>query len=165
MPGEVQVKKGSEIQAPDGSQTDGMVRMPAIVDKSDQICGTGKTRMFDICSRVLTVAVMIAKPHTASAVHHHGEEGTLWTLPDSTPVVAERFNVGHIALTHPDMPQTQSYMQQRVTAPSSADRMARNDKSYHLAISPSYQHMQNIKKSTKATTMSYGSLHVVAGIP
>ena len=42
IPGEVFVKKGSEIEAPDGPQTDGMLRMPAIVDKSDQICGTGK---------------------------------------------------------------------------------------------------------------------------
>ncbi|CAN9262028.1 unnamed protein product [Alternaria sp. RS040] len=30
MSREVQVKKGSEIQAPDGPQTDGMIRMPAI---------------------------------------------------------------------------------------------------------------------------------------
>jgi hypothetical protein len=42
MPGEVQVKKSAEIEAPDGPQTDGMVRMPAIVDMSDQICGTGR---------------------------------------------------------------------------------------------------------------------------
>lgn len=41
IPGEVQVKKGSDIKAPDGPQTDGMIRMPAIVDCSDQICGTG----------------------------------------------------------------------------------------------------------------------------
>ncbi|CAI9632290.1 unnamed protein product [Alternaria burnsii] len=61
MSREVQVKKGSEIQAPDGPQTDGMIRMPAIVNMSDQLCGT----------------VMIAKPHTASAVHHHGEEDTI----------------------------------------------------------------------------------------
>ncbi|KAH7079089.1 RmlC-like cupin domain-containing protein [Paraphoma chrysanthemicola] len=61
IPREVQVKKASEIQAPDGPQTDGMIRMPAIVDQSDQICGT----------------VMVAKPHTASAIHHHGEEDTI----------------------------------------------------------------------------------------
>jgi hypothetical protein len=30
-------------EAPDGPQTDGMIRMPAIVDMSDQICGTGRT--------------------------------------------------------------------------------------------------------------------------
>ncbi|RII24019.1 hypothetical protein CUC08_Gglean012851 [Alternaria sp. MG1] len=40
MSREVQVKKGSEIQAPDGPQTDGMIRMPAIVNMSDQLCGT-----------------------------------------------------------------------------------------------------------------------------
>ncbi|KAF2476596.1 uncharacterized protein BDR25DRAFT_277853 [Lindgomyces ingoldianus] len=61
MPGDVQVKKGSEINAPSGAQTEGMIRMNAITDMSDQICGT----------------VMIAKPHTASAVHHHGEEDTI----------------------------------------------------------------------------------------
>jgi len=42
MSRQVQVKKGSEIQATDGPQTDGMIRMPAIVDVSDQICGTGR---------------------------------------------------------------------------------------------------------------------------
>lgn len=42
MSRQVQVKKGSEIQAPDGPQTDGMIRMPAIVDMSNQICGTGR---------------------------------------------------------------------------------------------------------------------------
>jgi hypothetical protein len=47
MPGEVKVKKASEIEAPDGPQTDGMVRMAAIVDMSDQICGTG-TRKQDV---------------------------------------------------------------------------------------------------------------------
>ncbi|KAF2501849.1 hypothetical protein BU16DRAFT_450022 [Lophium mytilinum] len=61
MPGEVQVKKASEINAPTGAQTEGMIRMNAITDMSDQICGT----------------VMIAKPHTASAIHHHGEEDTI----------------------------------------------------------------------------------------
>jgi hypothetical protein len=44
MPSEVKVKKASEIEAADGPQTDGMVRMAAIVDMSDQICGTGTRR-------------------------------------------------------------------------------------------------------------------------
>ncbi|KAF2254937.1 hypothetical protein BU26DRAFT_514768 [Trematosphaeria pertusa] len=61
MPGEVQIKKGSEINAASGAQTEGMIRMNAITDMSNQICGT----------------VMVAKPHTASAVHHHGEEDTI----------------------------------------------------------------------------------------
>lgn len=41
MPGEVKVKKSSEIASPSGPQSDGMERIPAIVDMSDQICGTG----------------------------------------------------------------------------------------------------------------------------
>ncbi|KAF9699122.1 hypothetical protein EKO04_003061 [Ascochyta lentis] len=61
MPGDVQVKKASEITSPSGPQSDGMERIPAIVDMSNQICGT----------------VMLAKPHSASAVHHHGEEDTI----------------------------------------------------------------------------------------
>ncbi|KAF2022219.1 hypothetical protein BU24DRAFT_363336 [Aaosphaeria arxii CBS 175.79] len=61
MSREVVVKKSAEINAPSGAQTEGMIRMNAITDMSDQICGT----------------VMIAKPHTASAVHHHGEEDTI----------------------------------------------------------------------------------------
>jgi hypothetical protein len=49
MPGEVRVKKGSEINAPSGGQTEGMIRMNAITDLSDQICGTGSRprTMFD----------------------------------------------------------------------------------------------------------------------
>lgn len=42
MPGEVQVKKASEIREASGPQSDGMIRIPAIVDMSDQVCGTGK---------------------------------------------------------------------------------------------------------------------------
>jgi hypothetical protein len=75
MPGEVQIKKASDIQAPDGPQTDGMIRMPAIVDKSDQICSTGTYFIRSLRIAMLKIAVMVAKPHTASAVHHHGEEG------------------------------------------------------------------------------------------
>lgn len=42
IPGDVLVKKGKDITAAGGPQTDGMVRMPAIVDQSNQLCGTGK---------------------------------------------------------------------------------------------------------------------------
>jgi hypothetical protein len=42
MPGEVQVKKASDIKEAGGPQSDGMTRIPAIVDMSDQVCGTGK---------------------------------------------------------------------------------------------------------------------------
>ncbi|KAF2109274.1 RmlC-like cupin domain-containing protein [Lophiotrema nucula] len=61
MSKEVHVQKGSELTSPTGAQTDGMIRMNAIADMSDQLCGS----------------VMIAKPHTASAVHHHGDEDTI----------------------------------------------------------------------------------------
>ena len=44
-----------------GGQTDGMIRQNAIVDACDDICASR----------------MIAKPHSASAVHHHGEENTI----------------------------------------------------------------------------------------
>lgn len=68
----VTVVKASDIK-PSGGQTEGMIRQNAIVDISDKICSSGKytTR------RIHTIdnpVVMIAKPHTASAVHHHGEE-------------------------------------------------------------------------------------------
>jgi hypothetical protein len=42
MHGGVEVKKSSEITSPGGPQSDGMERIPAIVDMSDQICGTGQ---------------------------------------------------------------------------------------------------------------------------
>ena len=47
MPGEVYVKKSSEINAPSGGQTEGMIRMNAITDMSDQICGTGISDTFE----------------------------------------------------------------------------------------------------------------------
>lgn len=43
------MKKACDIKAPDGPQTEGMIRMPALVDKSDQICGTGQSP--SICDR------------------------------------------------------------------------------------------------------------------
>jgi hypothetical protein len=45
-PREVIVKKAAEITAPDGPQTDGMIRMPAVVDMSDHICGTGTRLLY-----------------------------------------------------------------------------------------------------------------------
>jgi len=42
MSRDVQVKKASELNAPSGGQTDGMTRINAIVDISDQICGSGE---------------------------------------------------------------------------------------------------------------------------
>ncbi|CAN9431871.1 unnamed protein product [Alternaria alternata] len=84
MSREVQVKKGSEIQAPDGPQTDGMIRMPAIVNMSDQLCGT----------------VMIAKPHTASAVHHHGEEGVSRIVHPYHPLYTNQHTIVYAAKGH-----------------------------------------------------------------
>ncbi|KUJ18730.1 uncharacterized protein LY89DRAFT_582240 [Mollisia scopiformis] len=57
----VHVTKSSELDAGTGGQTEGMLRMGAIVGRSDKICAS----------------VMLAKPHTSSAVHHHGEQDTI----------------------------------------------------------------------------------------
>ncbi|KAI1206836.1 RmlC-like cupin [Annulohypoxylon truncatum] len=56
----VHLTKASSIKQ-SGGQTEGMIRSNAIVDKCDGICATH----------------MLAKPHTASAVHHHGEQDTV----------------------------------------------------------------------------------------
>ena len=47
--------------AESGGQTQGMIRQNAIVDMSDKLCSS----------------VMIAKPHSSSAVHHHGDQDTI----------------------------------------------------------------------------------------
>ncbi|KAI9713700.1 MAG: hypothetical protein M1828_001389 [Chrysothrix sp. TS-e1954] len=60
MPEPVHVTKAADIKV-SGGQTEGMVRQNAIVDLADNICAS----------------VMIAKPHSASGVHHHGEENTI----------------------------------------------------------------------------------------
>ncbi|KAI1418955.1 RmlC-like cupin domain-containing protein [Xylaria sp. FL1777] len=56
----VHLTKGASLQ-PSGGQTEGMVRSNAIVDKCDGICASH----------------MLARPHTASAVHHHGAQDTV----------------------------------------------------------------------------------------
>ncbi|KAI2465243.1 RmlC-like cupin [Annulohypoxylon bovei var. microspora] len=56
----VHLTKASSIEQ-SGGQTEGMIRSNAIVDKCDGICATH----------------MLAKPHTASAIHHHGEQDTV----------------------------------------------------------------------------------------
>ncbi|KAI1135558.1 RmlC-like cupin [Hypoxylon sp. FL0543] len=56
----VYVTRSSEIKQ-SGGQTEGMIRSNAIVDKSDGICATH----------------MLAKPHSSSAVHHHGAQDTI----------------------------------------------------------------------------------------
>lgn len=81
MPGDIRVKKASEITSPSGPQSDGMERIPAIVDMSDQICGTGRRPQKELHGlHMLIFEVMLAKPHSASAVHHHGEEGMILTF-------------------------------------------------------------------------------------
>lgn len=56
----VEVTKSTELQTNTG-QTEGMVRKGAIIDKSDDI----------------SASVMIAQPHSSSAIHHHGEQATV----------------------------------------------------------------------------------------
>ena len=56
----VVVAKSTDLQE-SGGQTAGMIRQNAIVGVTDRIC----------CSR------MIAKPHTASAIHHHSDQDTI----------------------------------------------------------------------------------------
>jgi hypothetical protein len=80
---EVQVKSGAEITVASGAQTEGMIRMNAITDMSDQLCGTGKSPIFSTSKYTEAnsfYSVMVAKPHTSSAVHHHGKEGTVTTF-------------------------------------------------------------------------------------
>ncbi|TKA62134.1 hypothetical protein B0A49_09304 [Cryomyces minteri] len=60
MPGPVHVTRAASL-ATSGGQTTGMIRQAAITDLSDSICAS----------------VMIAKPRTASAVHHHGKQDTV----------------------------------------------------------------------------------------
>ncbi|KAK4935114.1 hypothetical protein LTR66_015502 [Elasticomyces elasticus] len=60
MPGEVHVTPASSLETSSG-QTEGMIRQNAIVDLSDKLCSS----------------VMTAKPHSSSAVHHHGEQDTI----------------------------------------------------------------------------------------
>ena len=54
------VTKSSSLQT-SGGQTEGMIRSNALTNLTDGICASR----------------MIAKPHTASAVHHHGEQDTV----------------------------------------------------------------------------------------
>ncbi|CAJ2507104.1 Uu.00g082900.m01.CDS01 [Anthostomella pinea] len=56
----VYLAKGTSLTT-SGGQTEGMIRKNAIVDKCDGICASS----------------MLAKPHSASAVHHHGPQDTV----------------------------------------------------------------------------------------
>jgi uncharacterized RmlC-like cupin family protein len=56
----VVVRESSSLEV-SGGQTEGMQRANALVGLTPNICASR----------------MIAKPHTASAVHHHGEQDTV----------------------------------------------------------------------------------------
>lgn len=56
----VHVIKATSL-ATSGGQTDGMIRQNAITSLSEKVCAS----------------VMIAKPHTCSAIHHHGDQDTI----------------------------------------------------------------------------------------
>ncbi|KAK7518901.1 uncharacterized protein IWZ02DRAFT_234447 [Phyllosticta citriasiana] len=58
--GAVKVVKADSLRE-SKAQTEGITRWNAIEDMSDQVCGT----------------ITVAKPHTSSAVHHHGAEDTI----------------------------------------------------------------------------------------
>jgi len=60
MPAPVQHTPASSLTT-SGGQTTGMIRQNALADVSDNICAS----------------LMIAKPHSASAVHHHGPQDTV----------------------------------------------------------------------------------------
>lgn len=59
-PNQIHVTQASNLKT-SGGQTEGMIRQNAITSLSDKLCAS----------------VMIAKPHTASAVHHHGDQDTV----------------------------------------------------------------------------------------
>lgn len=60
MPDPVRYKAASSLRT-SGGQTSGMIRENALTDVSDNICAS----------------LMIAKPHSSSAVHHHGPQDTV----------------------------------------------------------------------------------------
>ncbi len=60
MAAPVEVTKSTDLHSNTG-QTEGMIRKGAIIDKSDNI----------------SASVMIAKPHSSSAIHHHGDQDTV----------------------------------------------------------------------------------------
>jgi len=56
----VQITRSSSLSVGTG-QSEGMIRKGAIVNQSDQVCAS----------------LMIAYPHTTSAIHHHGPQDTI----------------------------------------------------------------------------------------
>ena len=83
MPGAIHVTKAADIKT-SGGQTEGMVRQNAIVDLADNICALGRLLPLSELHQHtdgLFPLVMIAEPHTESAIHHHGEESKFIPYP------------------------------------------------------------------------------------
>ena len=72
MTAPVLITKASELSNSTG-QTEGMTRKGAIVDKAS-----------------ISASIMIAKPHTASGIHHHGAQDTIiYSLRGKGTLVSE----------------------------------------------------------------------------
>lgn len=79
MAAKVHVTKASDVQTSTG-QTDSMIRQGAIVDQCDMLCASGKLHLAFPSRTTFALTelqVMIAKPHSSSAVHHHGSQDTI----------------------------------------------------------------------------------------
>ena len=75
----VHVTKAGEIKSGTG-HTAGMDRQGAIIDLADNISASGMALSFVQTSFELMrnpQIVMIAQPHTKSAIHHHGDQNTI----------------------------------------------------------------------------------------
>ena len=73
MPEPVRYCAASDVKTGHG-QTEGMTRQTALVEVAPNICGT----------------LMRAHPHSASAVHHHGEQNTIvYAVSGQGAVVSE----------------------------------------------------------------------------
>ncbi|KAF2709540.1 hypothetical protein K504DRAFT_467506 [Pleomassaria siparia CBS 279.74] len=70
MPAQVQVMRAAELTAANGSPANGMMTIYAFANMSDRFCGS----------------VMIAKPHTASDVHH-GDQDTIFYAANGNGVI------------------------------------------------------------------------------
>ncbi|OTB00190.1 hypothetical protein M426DRAFT_324503 [Hypoxylon sp. CI-4A] len=96
--------KSSDLQ-PSGGQTEGMVRSNAIVDKCDGICATS----------------MHAKPHTASAVHHHGAQDTIVYAAQGTGCIVSEGGKKRVELQQGDYLLIPAYMEHQEVNDSDSD--------------------------------------------
>lgn len=79
MAGQVIVTKKDDVKT-SGGQTEGMIRQNALVGVSEKICSSGSIQPLPVLiCRLLNVqsSVMLAKPHSSSDIHHHGDLGRL----------------------------------------------------------------------------------------